>query len=80
MFGSYMINFKEIADGVLKQQAAIQCQTTEDVVQVVLNLYQQPDYRTKLISKGKAFIRDNQGIVTRICELFEASLKLRRSE
>lgn len=75
LFGPYMTNFKEIADGVLKQQAAIQCQTTEDVVQAVLTLYQQPDYRAELIAKGKAFIRDNQGTVLRICELFEAALK-----
>jgi 3-deoxy-D-manno-octulosonic-acid transferase len=75
LFGPYMTNFKEIADGVLKQQAAIQCQTTEAVVQAVLTLYQQPDYRAELIAKGKAFIRDNQGTVLRICELFEAALK-----
>jgi 3-deoxy-D-manno-octulosonic-acid transferase len=75
LFGPYMTNFKEIADGVLKQQAAIQCQTTEDLVQAVLTLYQQPDYRAELIAKGKAFIRDNQGTVTRICELFAAALK-----
>ncbi len=75
LFGPYMTNFKAIADGVLKQQAAIQCQTKEDVVQAVLNLYQQPDYQAKLIAKGKAFIRDNQGTVLRICQLLESALK-----
>jgi 3-deoxy-D-manno-octulosonic-acid transferase len=74
LFGPYMTNFKEIADGVLKQQAAIQCPTTEDLVQAVLTLYQQPDYRAELIAKGKAFIRNNQGTVTRICQLFESAL------
>lgn len=75
LFGPYMTNFKEIADGVLKQQAAIQCQTKEDVVQAVLNLYQQPDVRAELIAKGKTFIRDNQGTVVRICQLLESALK-----
>jgi 3-deoxy-D-manno-octulosonic-acid transferase len=75
LFGPFMSNFKDIAEGVLKQQAAIQCQTIEDIEQAVLSLYQQPDYRAELIAKGKAFIRDNQGTVGRICQLFEAALK-----
>jgi len=78
LFGPYMTNFKEIADGVLKQQAAIQSQTTEDVVQAVFELYQQPDYRAALIARGKAFIRDNQGTVIRICDLLESALKLNK--
>ncbi|MFI3218408.1 MAG: lipid IV(A) 3-deoxy-D-manno-octulosonic acid transferase [Methylococcales bacterium] len=75
LFGAFMTNFQDIADGVLKQQAAIQCQTKEDVVQAVLSLYQQPIYRAELIANGKTFIRDNQGTVIRICQLFETALK-----
>jgi 3-deoxy-D-manno-octulosonic-acid transferase len=75
LFGPFMNNFKDIAEGVLKQQAAIQCQTIADIEQSVLSLYQQPDDRAALIAKGKAFIRDNQGTVIRICQLFEAALK-----
>ncbi len=75
LFGAFMTNFQDIADGVLKQQAAIQCQTKEDVVQAVLTLYQQPIYRAELIANGKTFIRDNQGTVIRICQLFETALK-----
>jgi len=71
LFGPYMHNFKEIADGVLKQQAAIQCQTTEDVVHAVFDLYQQPDYRTELCARGKAFILNNQGTVDRICQILD---------
>jgi 3-deoxy-D-manno-octulosonic-acid transferase len=74
LFGPYMTNFKEIANGVLKQQAAIQCQTTEEIVQAVLNLYEQPTYRDELCARGKTFIRDNQGTVARICKLFESAL------
>jgi 3-deoxy-D-manno-octulosonic-acid transferase len=75
LFGPFMTNFKDIAEGVLKQQAAIQCQTTADVEQTVLTLHQQPEYRAALIAKGKAFIRDNQGTVGRICQLLESALK-----
>jgi len=71
LFGPYMHNFKEIADGVLKQQAAIQCQTTEDVIKAVFDLYQQSDYRAELCARGKAFIRNNQGTVDRICQILD---------
>jgi 3-deoxy-D-manno-octulosonic-acid transferase len=75
LFGKYMANFKDIAAGVLNQQAAIQCQTADDIKQAVLTLYQQPEYRAALIAKGKDFIRDNQGTIARICELLESALK-----
>jgi 3-deoxy-D-manno-octulosonic-acid transferase len=75
LFGAFMNNFKEIAEGVLKKQAAIQCQTTKDIEQAVLTLYQQPVYRAELIANGKAFIRDNQGTVGRICQLLESALE-----
>ena len=74
LFGAYMFNFKAIADSVLKHQAAIQCQTKDDVIEAVLTLYQQADYRAELITKGKTFIQNNQGTVTRICQLLEATL------
>jgi 3-deoxy-D-manno-octulosonic-acid transferase len=74
LFGSYIYNFKAIADGILKHQAAIQCQTGEDVIEAVLTLYQQTDYRDELIARGKTFIQSNQGTVTRICEVLEAAL------
>jgi 3-deoxy-D-manno-octulosonic-acid transferase len=74
LFGPYMHNFKEIAEGVLKQQAAIQCQTTEDVVQAVFDLYQQPNYRAELCARGKTFIRDNQGTVVRIAQVLTSAL------
>jgi 3-deoxy-D-manno-octulosonic-acid transferase len=79
LFGPFMNNFKDIAEGVLKQQAAIQCQTTADIEHAVLSLYQQPDYRAELIANGKAFIRDNQGTVGRICQLFESALRTDRT-
>lgn len=74
LFGAYMFNFKVIADGILKQQAAIQCQTKEDVQEAVLNLYQHADYRNELIARGKVFIQANQGTVARICQVLETKL------
>ena len=74
MFGPHMENFKEIACGVLSHDAAIQCQNKDDLVKTILSLYQQPDYRQSLAEKGKAFVRYNQGAITRICTMLEQSL------
>jgi len=74
MFGPHMENFKEIARGVLSHDAAIQCQNKDDLVNTILSLYQQPDYRQSLAEKGKAFVRYNQGAITRICTMLEQSL------
>ena len=74
LFGANMSNFKDIADGVLKQHAAIQCQTEQDIINAVLTLYQQADYRAELIEKGKQFIRANQGALNRIVNLLNTTL------
>ncbi len=74
MFGLHMENFKEIARGVLSHDAGIQCQNKDDLVNTILLLYQQPDYRQSLAEKGKAFVRYNQGAITRICTMLEQSL------
>ena len=74
MFGPHMENFKEIARGVLSHDAAIQCQNKDELVKSILALYKQPDYRQALAEKGKAFVRYNQGAISRICTMLEQSL------
>ena len=71
MFGPYMHNFKEIARGVLSQDAAIQCQNKNDVINVILALYEQPAYRAALSEKGMEFVRQNQGAIGRICAILD---------
>jgi len=71
MFGPYMHNFKEIARGVLSQDAAIQCQNKNDVVNAILALYEQPAYRAALSEKGMEFVRQNQGAIGRICAILD---------
>jgi 3-deoxy-D-manno-octulosonic-acid transferase len=69
LFGPYMANFKEIAQGVLQQNAAIQCQDKDQIVSVITELHADPVYREQLTEKGKAFVRQNQGAISRICEI-----------
>jgi 3-deoxy-D-manno-octulosonic-acid transferase len=74
MFGPYMFNFKEIASGVLSHSAAIQCQNKDDIVNVIVTLYKQPDYRKSLAEKGLEFVRQNQGAIARIYAMFDRDI------
>jgi 3-deoxy-D-manno-octulosonic-acid transferase len=71
MFGPYMVNFKEIARGVLSHNAAIQCQNKDEVVDAILALYEQPAYRQALAEKGMEFVRQNQGAIASICAMLD---------
>ena len=75
MFGPYMINFKEIADNVLSLQAALQCQEGDEIIEAVLKLHDDAEYRQQLIDKGVKFLNSNQGATTRIVEMLERHLK-----
>jgi 3-deoxy-D-manno-octulosonic-acid transferase len=69
LFGPYMSNFKEIANKVLAQNAAIKCEDKEGIVNAVLSLYANPEYRSLLINNGKLFVKANRGAIERIYEL-----------
>ncbi|MEI7994649.1 MAG: lipid IV(A) 3-deoxy-D-manno-octulosonic acid transferase [Methylococcaceae bacterium] len=71
MFGPHMANFKEIANGVLNHNGAIQCQNKDDIIHAILALYEQPAYRQELAEKGKTFVLQNQGAVSRICAILD---------
>ena len=80
MFGPHMVNFKEIARGVLSQNAAIQCQNKADIVNSILALYEQPVYRETLAEKAKAFVSQNQGAIARICKIFDYAIMASEQE
>lgn len=69
LFGPYMINFKEIAEEILKQDAAIQCHAKGDIIAALIALHDNPDYSSRLVEKGKLFVQRNQGAIDRICEV-----------
>lgn len=76
MFGPYMSNFKEIADGILAHKAALQCQAPEDIAGTVYSLYADSRYRAELAQRGKAFLQANRGAIDTIAELIDAELVL----
>lgn len=61
MFGPYMNNFRDIAAAMLKQEAAIQCADQASILAAAIRLYRQASYRKALSTRGKDFIRQNQG-------------------
>jgi len=69
LFGPYMANFKEIAQGVLAQGAAIQCLDKDAVVKAIFMLYEDPLYREALVENAALFVRQNQGAIARICDM-----------
>jgi len=69
LFGPYMANFKEIAEGVLRQDAAMQCQDEGEIINSMTALYVDAEYRQSLVEKGKVFVRQNQGAITRIFDM-----------
>jgi 3-deoxy-D-manno-octulosonic-acid transferase len=71
IFGPHMFNFKEIAQGVLGQDAAIQCQDRDDIITSICSLHAEPASRAAFIDKGQAFVRQNQGAITKICSMLE---------
>jgi len=74
LFGPYMANFKEIAEGVLRQDAAIQCQEESEIIKAVNAMYLDLAYRQSMAERGKEFVRQNQGAITRIFDLLRQDI------
>lgn len=69
LFGLEMRNFAQIAEKMLLEQAAIQCENTTELETAVIKLYTQPELRRNFITRAKNFIVQNQGATERIYNL-----------
>jgi 3-deoxy-D-manno-octulosonic-acid transferase len=76
LFGPHMANFKEIAEGVLRQDSAIQCRDKSEIVNAIITLHADLAYRQLLAEKGKAFIRQNQGAIAKISDILSQGIRL----
>jgi 3-deoxy-D-manno-octulosonic-acid transferase len=74
VFGPYMANFKQIADKIVAQNAAIQCTDQEELTKVIQNLYSDVSYRKLLIENGKLFVQANRGFTKKLCEMLMQAL------
>jgi 3-deoxy-D-manno-octulosonic-acid transferase len=68
LFGPYMTNFKDIAEQVLQRNAAIQCQNSDEIISAIVALYRDAAQRQVLAEKGKVFVQQNQGAISRISD------------
>ena len=74
LFGPEMFNFKEIAERMLQENAAVQCNNIEEVAAAIATLYREAEVRTALAENAKAFIARNQGATERIAEMLSHAL------
>jgi 3-deoxy-D-manno-octulosonic-acid transferase len=74
LFGPHMANFKEIAQGVLRRDAAMQCQNKDEIISAIAKLYADIGYRSLLSEKGRAFVRQNQGAIVRILDALQPDI------
>jgi 3-deoxy-D-manno-octulosonic-acid transferase len=69
LFGLEMRNFALIAEKMLAENAAIQCENIEDLETKVIELYNQSELRKNLILNAKNFVAQNQGATEKIYNL-----------
>ncbi len=74
LFGSFMANFNDIAQQMLQHHAALQCHDQQALIDAICMLYAQPHTRTELITNGKAFVRQNQGVTATLSALLSQHL------
>jgi len=74
LFGPEMFNFKEIAERILAEQAAIQCSEPQAIVSAILQIKNDADFRIKMTAKAKAFVLRNQGATRRIADMLAQAL------
>lgn len=69
LFGPEMFNFKDIAERILAEQAALPCDDAQAMVDAVLKIKDDADFRNKMTAKAKAFVLRNQGTTRRIADM-----------
>lgn len=74
LFGPYMANFKDIANKVLAERAAIQCHGPDEIINTIQMLYSCSSYRSQLIANGKAFVAKNRGTIAKLCDFLSKEI------
>ncbi|QPK65561.1 lipid IV(A) 3-deoxy-D-manno-octulosonic acid transferase [Methylomonas sp. LL1] len=74
LFGPQMFNFKEIAERILAEEAAVQCRNLDQIAETLSRIHADVGYRSKLTAKAKAFVLRNQGATRRIADLLSRRL------
>ncbi|MGD0961548.1 MAG: lipid IV(A) 3-deoxy-D-manno-octulosonic acid transferase [Methylomonas sp.] len=75
LFGPFMFNFQDIAQGMLAADAARQCQDVDAIAEAVLDLYEDAGVRLAMAANAQTFVRQNQGVTARIAGMLEDSFR-----
>lgn len=74
LFGPEMFNFKEIAERILDEQGALQCNDQQTIAEAILRIKQDVDFKNKMTARAKAFVLRNQGTTRRIADMLSQTL------
>ena len=66
LFGPYMANFKEIAEKVLANEAAIQCHDAKMLLDSIRQLYSDSNRCSRLVDNGQLFLQSNRGVALKL--------------
>lgn len=69
LFGQYMHNFKEIAEGFKNKKAAIEINNSDEMAREIINILNNPDIGKELGEKGFSVIIENRGALENSIEL-----------
>ncbi|MGR8930617.1 MAG: lipid IV(A) 3-deoxy-D-manno-octulosonic acid transferase [Gammaproteobacteria bacterium] len=69
IFGKAMFNFQEIADRILAEEGAVQCQSPQQIGEAIRRIKDDADFRNKMTAKAKIFVVRNQGVTRRIADM-----------
>jgi 3-deoxy-D-manno-octulosonic-acid transferase len=73
-FGPYMFNFEEISQLFLKQQAAYQVESAEQLAKTVTEWLQKAELRDEIGERGLALIEENRGALLKLRHIIDKLL------
>lgn len=76
LFGPYMHNFKEIAEGFKNKKAAIEITNSDEMAKEIINILNNPDIGKKLGEKGFSVIIENKGALEKSVRLIGRFLQI----
>jgi len=71
LFGPHMFNFEEISQLFLKQQAAYEVESADQLALIVTDWLQKKERREEIGAKGLALIEENQGALLRLRNIID---------
>lgn len=74
LFGMQMFNFKEIAERILAEHGALQCGDPQAIIDAILQIRDDSDFRNKMTARARAFVLRNQGATRRIADMLSQAL------